>query len=133
MVTVLETVGICVGTAFVVFCLTYLWMKLRVKGEIRAARKDAVKRSRSVIGGQVAEQLAPYLPGFEHKVSEAKFLGSPVDFVVFKGMDEKDIEEVVFVEVKTGSASLSGQERRLRDAVKEGRVSWEMYRAELDE
>jgi predicted Holliday junction resolvase-like endonuclease len=66
-------------------------------------------------------------------VSEAKFLGSPVDFVVFKGMDEKDIEEVVFVEVKTGSASLSGQERRLRDAVKEGRVSWEMYRAELDE
>jgi predicted Holliday junction resolvase-like endonuclease len=51
-----------------------------------------------------------------------------VDFVVFKGMDEKEIFEIVFVEVKSGDSQLSQQEQRLRDAVLAKRVSWREYR-----
>jgi len=95
---------------------------------VQLAREDAVKRSRSVLGGQISEQLAPYFPDFPFKPSEVRFIGKPIDFLVFKGMDEKEITEVVFVEVKSGKSQLSTHERKLRDAIKAKKVSWEEYR-----
>jgi len=95
---------------------------------IKEARDDATKRSRAVIGGQVSEQLAPYFPDFPYNPSEARFIGKPIDFLIFKGMDEKDITEVIFVEVKSGKSSLSTHERKLRDAINNKNVKWEEYR-----
>lgn len=96
---------------------------------LAAEREDAVRRSRSVLGGQMAEQLAPYLPGFPFDPTELRFIGKPVDFLAFRGAASGEIEEVVFVEVKSGKASLSKVERSLRDAVEAGKVSWMEYRA----
>jgi len=87
-----------------------------------------VKRSRAILGGLAAEQLAPYLPAFPFDPTELRFIGKPVDFIAFVGASGGRIEEVVFVEVKSGNASLSAVERSLRDAVKEGRVRWVEYR-----
>lgn len=91
-------------------------------------RQDAIKRSRAVLGGQFSEQLAPYLPDFPYKPTECRFLGKPIDIVVFRGMNEKEIEEVIFVEVKSGKASLSSVERKLRDVIRAKKVKWEEYR-----
>lgn len=110
--------------------LTRATMKVTLRSEVERARRDAVKRQRAVVGGQVSEQLAPYFPDFPFKPSEARFIGKPVDFIVFEGMDEKNIERVVFVEVKSGSGGLSNQERRLREAVEAGLVEWFLYRME---
>jgi predicted Holliday junction resolvase-like endonuclease len=96
---------------------------------LAAERGDAVKRSRAVLGGLAAEQLAPYLPGFPFDPTELRFIGKPVDFIAFVGSSRGRIEEVAFVEVKSGGAALSPVERSLRDAVKGGRVSWAEYRA----
>jgi predicted Holliday junction resolvase-like endonuclease len=98
-------------------------------GRMAAERDDAVKRSRAVLGGLAAEQLAPYLPGFPFDPTELRFIGKPVDFIAFVGSGKGRIEEVAFVEVKSGNASLSPVERSLRDAVKGGRVSWFEYRS----
>lgn len=95
---------------------------------IGAARQDAVRRSRAVIGGQTAEQLAPYLPGFPFDPGDLRFIGKPIDFVAFRGASRGSVEEVVFVEVKTGESSLSKVERSLREAVEGGRVAWMEYR-----
>lgn len=94
-------------------------------------REDAVRRSRSVIGGQTAEQLAPYFPDFPFDPGECRFIGKPVDFLVFRGASSGTVEEVVFVEVKSGASSLSKVERSLRDAVLAGKVRWAEYRAPL--
>ena len=91
-------------------------------------RSDAIKSSRATLVGQFSEQVAPYFPGFPYSPSEARFIGKPVDFIIFRGMDVKDINEVVFVEVKSGKSSLSPQERKLRDIIKKGNVSWAEYR-----
>lgn len=90
-------------------------------------REDAVKRSRAVLSGQFSEQLAPYLPDFKYKPSEARFIGKPIDFIVFDGLDGKNVTDVIFVEVKSGNSQLSTQERRVRDAIRHGRVRWELY------
>ena len=92
------------------------------------AKKAAVRRSRSVLGGMFAEQLAPYLPNFPFSPTEAKFIGAPIDFLVFKGMDDQHIEEVIFVEVKSGAARLNHNEHSLKDAIINKRVRWHEYR-----
>ena len=91
------------------------------------AKKAAVRRSRSVLGGMFAEQLAPYLPNFPFSPTEAKFIGAPIDFLVFKGLDDQRIEEVIFVEVKSGSARLNHNEHSLKDAIINKRVRWHEY------
>ena len=99
-----------------------------VKGAIDAERADAKKRQRAVLGGQFSEQLAPYLPGFNWNPNEVRFIGKPIDFLVFSGLDDKTVNEVIFVEVKSGSSQLSPIERKLRDAIKAGKVRWVEYR-----
>jgi predicted Holliday junction resolvase-like endonuclease len=39
-------------------------------------------------------------------------------------MDEHDIKEAVFVEIKTGNSQLSSNERSLREAIEAKRVRW---------
>ena len=91
-------------------------------------RKEAIMKSRSVIGGQFSEQLAPYLPNFPYLPTEVKFIGKPIDFLVFKGMDDKQIEEVIFVEVKSGKSKINNHEKRLKDVIDKKRVKWVEYR-----
>lgn len=84
---------------------------------------------RGVLKGTISEQLAPYLPNFptDLKVSEAKFLGKPVDFIVFKGMDDKNISEVVFVEVKSGRQYPNSNEDSLKAAIEGKHVRYVHY------
>jgi predicted Holliday junction resolvase-like endonuclease len=96
--------------------------------QIPEHRKEAIMKSRAVLGGQFSEQLAPYMPDFEYLPTECRFIGKPIDFIVFKGMDEKKIDEVVFVEVKSGNAKISPQEKNLKDAIEKKKVRWVEYR-----
>jgi predicted Holliday junction resolvase-like endonuclease len=95
--------------------------KLEYEAEIR---RDNTARSQAVTTGKVAEQLAPYLPEFEYNPKDARFLGTPVDFVVFDGMSDGESVQVVFLEVKSGSSSLNERQRRIRTAIESRRVKW---------
>lgn len=95
---------------------------------LKKEREDAVKRSRAVIGGQFAEQISPYLPGFPCNPGDAKFLGKPVDFIAFTGSaDSSDIKEILLIEVKTGESTLTKREAQIKKAVEEGRVRFVEY------
>ena len=107
----------------------YTRLRLRLPEMLREARKDAVTRSTAVTRGQAFEHLAPFTDDFGYHPRDARFLGSPIDFVVFDGLDDSDVREIVFVEVKTGRSRLSPRERAVRNAVLEGRVSWRELRA----
>ena len=98
------------------------------KEQLPVHKKEAIAHSRAIIGGNFSEQLAPFLPNFKYQPTECKFLGKPIDLLVFKGMDEKNITEVIFVEVKSGNAHLSTVERKLKEAIEQGKVSWQEYR-----
>jgi predicted Holliday junction resolvase-like endonuclease len=100
-------------------------------GRLEAIVKTRLKQSRAVLGGLVSEQMAPLLPNFPFDPGDCRFIGRPIDFLVFKGMNEKEITEVIFLEVKTGAAKqLNDQEKKLRDAVRAGRVRWAEYSPE---
>ena len=95
---------------------------------LEAERSDAVKRSRAVLGGQFSEQLGPYLPGFPGDPTEVRFVGKPVDFISFAGASRGEVDEVVFIEVKTGDSRQSAVERSLRKAIERGSVRYVEYR-----
>ena len=114
------------------FFLGRLIQKIKDSGRIREERSDAVKRSRAVIGGQFAEQLAPFLPDFPCNPGDAYFLGKPVDYVAFPGSAENlPVEEVLFIEIKSGTSSLSEREKQIRAAVQKGNVRYVEYRIPL--
>jgi predicted Holliday junction resolvase-like endonuclease len=92
-------------------------------------RKDSVNRSRSTLKGRISEQMAPLLPEFPFSPADARFIGNPIDFVVFDGYTEAkdgdgDQVTVVLVEVKKGKGRLTHEETLIKKAVEAGRVSW---------
>ena len=93
-----------------------------------AIRSDAIQRSRSTTVGKVTEHIVPYLPDFSYNPKDARFIGSPVDFIVFDGLDDEAVKQVVFVEVKTGAGYLTTRERQVRDAILSRKVKWEETR-----
>lgn len=99
------------------------------ENDIRLIRADAVKRSRAVLGGQMVEQVAPFLPGFPCNPADVRFIGKPVDFIGFPGAAEgKPIEEILLIEVKSGTSALSKREREIKNAVEAGLVRYVEYR-----
>lgn len=114
----------------IVFLLTLLIIQFfRNQCDKKKLRKDAVKRSKAVINGQVAEQIAPFLPDFPANPSDARFIGKPVDFIVFSGLSENErIDEILFVEVKTGKSLLSEREKEVKKAIEKGNVRYVEYR-----
>ncbi|NQT05086.1 MAG: Holliday junction resolvase, partial [Dehalococcoidia bacterium] len=84
-------------------------------------------QSRAVLGGKFTEQMAPYLPEFKYDPTEARFIGSPIDLIVFPGLSRGEPEEIVIMEIKTSrSAQLTPQQRKIRQLIEEGMVRWEL-------
>lgn len=107
--------------------------KIRSSSKEKEMRKDAVKRSRAVLGGQFAEQIAPFLPDFPCNPADARFVGKPVDFIAFPGLAEgKPVEEILIVEVKTGNSKLSAREKEIRGLVEKGKVRYAEYHFSSD-
>lgn len=97
--------------------------RLDLRARKTAAQERPELAGRTVRIGKVVEKIAPTLPGFPVQTADCRSLLEPIDYIVFKGLSMKgSIEEVEFVEVKSGGATLSVGQRQIRDAVEHGRV-----------
>jgi len=98
--------------------------KSQKDNDILEARKDSNKKQRATIKGQITETIAPWSMTVVNSVSELNFLGNPIDFIGFKGLDGDGDIDIKFIEVKSGKSKLNTNQRRIRDAVKEKRIDW---------
>jgi predicted Holliday junction resolvase-like endonuclease len=110
-------------------------LELEHQQALAQAQKRSVNTSRAVLKGKMAEQLAPIMPQFEYLPSDAKFLGDPVDYVVFDGYtDLRDGEgraediEIVLIDIKSGGARLTKGQVAIAQAIQAGRVRFETVR-----
>ena len=122
----LETIVVIIISTIIILYL--LWniikMKLGHKAAIKDARKDTATRQRSTIKGDISEIIAPWSMNTVDSVKELKFLGNPIDFVGFKGLDGEGDIDIKFIEVKSGKSRLNKNQRRIRDAVDAKRIEW---------
>lgn len=102
--------------------------ELEHRESIKSYRQDSVKRSRSSLTGKIMEQICSMFPNFKWHPADMRFLGSPVDYVIFKNMNKQSIDKIIFLEVKTGDAKLTKLQEQIKRAVKAGRVEWKEYR-----
>lgn len=90
------------------------------------AQKRSVNTSRAVLKGKMAEQLAPIMPEFQYLPSDAKFLGDPVDYIVFDGYTDyrdgnghaEDIA-IVLIDIKSGGARLTKGQQAIAQAIQQ--------------
>ena len=107
-------------------------LELEHKQALLDAQKRSVNTSRAVLKGKMAEQFAPHLPEFDYLPSDARFLGDPVDYVVFsgysdfrEGLCDADEIEVVLIDIKSGTARLTKGQQAIAQAIDDGRVRFE--------
>jgi predicted Holliday junction resolvase-like endonuclease len=55
---------------------------------------------------------------------DVRFLGSPIDLVIFDGLAEGRLRRIVFLEIKTGRSGLTHRERCVRDVIHAGDIEW---------
>ncbi|MGA7192802.1 MAG: Holliday junction resolvase-like protein [Anaerolineales bacterium] len=103
--------------------------------DIEQARKQSVDQSRNTLKGKMAEQMAPLLPGFKFLPADARFLGDPIDYVVFDGYTankdngaDPNTIEVVILDIKHADAGLSSSQRAIAKAIEDGRVRFDVVR-----
>jgi predicted Holliday junction resolvase-like endonuclease len=103
-----------------------------------SARRQSAEQSRAVLKGKMAEQMAPLLPGFAYWPADARFLGDPVDYVIFNGYSTLKDEgaegevEIVILDIKQGKSMLTDGQRQIAKAVEAGRVRFEVVRVFAD-
>ncbi len=115
----------------------------KFRATIIRERSNANESSRHTLKGKIGEQMSPLFPEFysKYQPSDARFLGSPIDYIIFKNMSEYDKKtkaedvpiDVVLVEIKSAkNAGLTEKEKAVRIAVEEGRVSFDVVRQNIE-
>lgn len=90
-------------------------------------RQDAINRSYSVNLGKITEHLIPFHASFlsQFNPKDARFIGSPIDLIVFDGYSDKRDDIVIYlVEIKTGNSKLTEIQKKIKSAVKNYEIRW---------
>jgi Endonuclease related to archaeal Holliday junction resolvase len=98
------------------------------RGEVEKIRKrltsdEFVKKSVSIQLGKMIEKIAPRLPGFPFAPQDCRPMFDPIDYIAFRGMSKGAVDQVRFLDVKSGDSNLSTIQRKIRDAVEDRAVS----------
>ena len=88
----------------------------------KASRADAVKQSGATIRGNVTQHLVPYFPDFPWNPRDTRFIGTPIDLIIFSGLsEERELDGIIFVEVKSGkTGALSESQKKVKRYLENG-------------
>lgn len=103
---------------------------LNRRNELKERSKKATV---SVNIGKILEKVAPAIKGFKFDPHDCRALFEPIDYIIFKGLTSHKgiVDSISFVDIKTGGALLTKHQKRIKEAVKSGKVAWDCYRGWL--
>ena len=144
MSDILIVIGVCLVILLLFGSYGYHLLKQQQKiinqlqDTIVSLQKNAKQNTttqRSVLKGQIVEQLVPLMKSCDYISSDMKFLGMPIDYIIFEGLTEtRDgecyISNIIIADVKTGKASLTKEQKAIKDAIDNRRVIWKTIRIE---
>jgi predicted Holliday junction resolvase-like endonuclease len=112
-------------------------MEEKLRAEFAESKRTDRQRSnllsRGALLAKVAEHMGPLIPGFPYPLKECRHIGEVFDYLVFDGLESDPSQmSVVFLEVKTSTTGrqrrvTNPRERALRQAIKAGRVRYEVW------
>jgi predicted Holliday junction resolvase-like endonuclease len=101
-----------------IFFIARSYFKLRVKLFEALSRKQSL----STKYGKMTEQFMPFMEKYPYDEHNFRFLGNPIDGVQFNE------DGIVFVEFKAADSRLTTEQRRIKELVRDKRISFEEIR-----
>jgi len=104
---------------------------------LKAKVDQGVQKSKEVRVGAAGQYWAPYFTDFDYNTADARFIGGPIDFVIFDGYTEwldgkKDSQlKIVLAEVKSAKSGLTDGQRMIKKAIDKGEVKLAFYTYKL--
>ncbi len=89
------------------------------------ATKAAARTAEAVNIGQMIEHIVPVLEGFRYETADCRALFDPIDVIIFKGLTQSKVDQITFLEIKTGRARLNQHQKMVSDAIDRERVFYE--------
>jgi predicted Holliday junction resolvase-like endonuclease len=97
------------------------------KGDLVKARERMTARAertaQAVNLGKIIEKIVPSFPSFSFSAGDCRALFEPIDYLIFSGLAGRgQVDALVFVDVKSGKARLTGVQKNIKDRVEAGAV-----------
>jgi len=83
-----------------------------------AAEKKAIE----VGFGKIIEKFLPAYRDLDLQFTECRPLYDPIDVLVFSGLLNRKVNNITFLEIKSGNAKLNNHQKMIRDAILEKNV-----------
>ena len=77
--------------------------------------------------GKIAEVLIPVMKGFGYEIGDCRFLANPIDYIIFEGASQGNVNHITFMDIKTGpTGKLDKHQRKIRDAINDNNVKFKV-------
>lgn len=109
--------ALAVGLAAALLSLWRLQTSIgaEIEDHVDAALKEFKKRSQRTRVGTTVEQMVPFVRDMPFDPSDMRIVsGGPVDYVVFDGLCDGEVRELVFLDVKTGKGKANHPQRQVQ-------------------
>jgi len=100
------------------------WDELEeAEGRIKISERSAAAGGK----GKIVEGLIPVMKGFGYEMEDCRFLANPIDYIIFEGASQGNVDHITFMDIKAGkSADLDTHQRKIRDAINNNNVKFEV-------
>lgn len=95
--------------------------------KIKRATETNIITTRATNVGNFLELAVPTARDFKWVVPDSKYLGRPIDLLVFNGLSNGNVKSLSFVEVKTGEADLNDHQESVKNAIEAKKVSYKVF------
>ena len=109
----MDIVTLIIGIIFG-FVIGFLWVQIQRMGIEKKIRQDAVRGSRNAITGEIYEKILPSMPNFPYTPKDMVFVGKWTDYIIFDGLSDGDLREIIFLEIKSGKSRLNANEKMIK-------------------
>ena len=97
--------------------------RILVLDEGRRKAKARSETAAVTVGiGKIVEKIIPCHKDFNFPLPDCRFLAEPIDMMVFEGATKNRIDNITFMEIKTGKSRLTPEQRSIRDAINDHNV-----------
>ena len=102
---------------FALFAIYFYIQKKRIEKRIKISAR--------LISGKTIEKLLPFFKNFKYNPHDLRFVGDPIDYIIFDGYSEGKIKQIVFLEIKSGKSKLSKIQNEIKEMIEKRKVKWE--------
>jgi len=99
-----------------------------LKKSMKKATTGAQTTSKAVNAGKLLEKVFPTMQDFRWELSVCRFLGEPIDLIIFDGLTAGKVESIKFLEVKSGAARLNDHQKSIKEAIENNKVKFEEFK-----